>query len=224
MRLQILVISLSCSVDVPGRDGCGGATGSSKVHTEESIETCGAEVQKGNPPTERKIQRLFRREEVSKLIKKCNDFGAGGVSVAIGELADGLQVDLDKVPKKYAGLDGTEIAISESQERMAVVVDPKDVDEFMGYAAEENLEATKVAVVTEEPRLVLSWRGKKIVDLSRAFLDTNWCSSGDKSSCRYSKPQRQYPRKRRSDRCQREVDGDIKRSECVLTERSCGNV
>ena len=156
-----------------GRDGCGGATGSSKVHTEESIETCGAEVQKGNPPTERKIQRLFRREEVSKLIKKCNDFGAGGVSVAIGELADGLQVDLDKVPKKYAGLDGTEIAISESQERMAVVVDPKDVDEFMGYAAEENLEATKVAVVTEEPRLVLSWKGKKIVDLSRAFLDTN---------------------------------------------------
>ena len=156
-----------------GRDGCGGATGSSKVHTEESIETCGAEVQKGNAPTERKIQRLFRREEVSKLIKKCNDFGAGGVSVAIGELADGLQVDLDKVPKKYAGLDGTEIAISESQERMAVVVDPKDVDEFMGYAEEENLEATKVAVVTEEPRLVLSWRGKKIVDLSRAFLDTN---------------------------------------------------
>ena len=156
-----------------GRDGCGGATGSSKVHTEESIETCGAEVQKGNPPTERKIQRLFRREEVSKLIKKCNDFGAGGVSVAIGELADGLRVDLDKVPKKYAGLDGTEIAISESQERMAVVVDPKDVEEFMGYAAEENLEATKVAVVTEEPRLVLSWRGKEIVNLSRAFLDTN---------------------------------------------------
>ena len=156
-----------------GRDGCGGATGSSKVHTEEAIETCGAEVQKGNPPTERKIQRLFRREEVSRLIKKCNDFGAGGVSVAIGELADGLRVDLDKVPKKYAGLDGTEIAISESQERMAVVVDPKDVDEFMAYAKEENLEATKVAVVTEEPRLVLSWRGKEIVNLSRAFLDTN---------------------------------------------------
>ena len=156
-----------------GRDGCGGATGSSKVHTEESIETCGAEVQKGNPPTERKIQRLFRREEVSRLIKKCNDFGAGGVSVAIGELADGLVVDLDKVPKKYAGLDGTEIAISESQERMAVVVDPKDVDEFMKYASEENLEATKVAVVTEDPRLVLSWRGKEIVNLSRAFLDTN---------------------------------------------------
>ena len=156
-----------------GRDGCGGATGSSKVHTVESIETCGAEVQKGNPPTERKIQRLFRREEVSCLIKKCNDFGAGGVSVAIGELADGLRIELDKVPKKYAGLDGTEIAISESQERMAVVVDPKDVDQFMAYAAEENLEATKVAVVTEEPRLVLIWRGKEIVNLSRAFLNTN---------------------------------------------------
>ena len=156
-----------------GRDGCGGATGSSKVHTEESIETCGAEVQKGNPPTERKIQRLFRREEVSRLIKKCNDFGAGGVSVAIGELADGLRVELDKVPKKYAGLDGTEIAISESQERMAVVVDPKDVAEFMAYAKEENLEATEVAVVTEDPRLVLIWRGKEIVNLSRAFLDTN---------------------------------------------------
>ena len=156
-----------------GRDGCGGATGSSKVHTEESIETCGAEVQKGNPPTERKIQRLFRREEVSCLIKKCNDFGAGGVSVAIGELADGLRVDLDKVPKKYAGLDGTEIAISESQERMAVVVDPKDVAQFLAYAKEENLEAVEVAVVTEEPRLVLSWREKEIVNISRAFLDTN---------------------------------------------------
>jgi phosphoribosylformylglycinamidine synthase len=156
-----------------GRDGCGGATGSSKVHTESSIETCGAEVQKGNAPTERKIQRLFRREEVSKLIKKCNDFGAGGVSVAIGELADGLVVDLDKVPKKYAGLDGTELAISESQERMAVVVDPKDVDTFLGYAAEENLEAIAVAVVTKEPRLVLKWRGKEIVNISRAFLDTN---------------------------------------------------
>ena len=156
-----------------GRDGCGGATGSSKVHTEESIETCGAEVQKGNPPTERKIQRLFRREEVSRLIKKCNDFGAGGVSVAIGELADGLRVDLDKVPKKYAGLDGTEIAISESQERMAVVVDPGDAEAFLSYAREENLEATKVAVVTEEPRLVLVWRGREIVNIARAFLDTN---------------------------------------------------
>ena len=156
-----------------GRDGIGGATGSSKVHTEASIEVCGAEVQKGNAPTERKIQRLFRRAEVSKLIKKCNDFGAGGVSVAIGELAPGLQINLDKVPKKYAGLDGTEIAISESQERMAVVVDPKDVKEFMGYASEENLEAVEVAVVTEEPRLVLLWRGKEVVNISRAFLDTN---------------------------------------------------
>ncbi len=156
-----------------GRDGCGGATGSSKVHTEQSIETCGAEVQKGNAPTERKIQRLFRREEVSRLIKKCNDFGAGGVSVAIGELADGLTVDLDKVPKKYAGLDGTELAISESQERMAVVIEPGNAEEFLRYAAEENLEAVEVAAVTEEPRLVLRWRGRKIVDLKRAFLDTN---------------------------------------------------
>ena len=156
-----------------GRDGCGGATGSSKVHTEASIETCGAEVQKGNAPTERKIQRLFRRPEVTRLIRKCNDFGAGGVSVAIGELADGLVVDLDKVPKKYAGLDGTEIAISESQERMAVVVDAGDVDEFMKYAAEENLEAVCVAEVTESPRLVLKWRGKEIVNISRAFLNTN---------------------------------------------------
>ncbi|NCC43315.1 MAG: phosphoribosylformylglycinamidine synthase [Clostridia bacterium] len=156
-----------------GRDGIGGATGSSKVHTEASIEVCGAEVQKGNAPTERKIQRMFRREEVSSLIKKCNDFGAGGVSVAIGELAPGLQINLDKVPKKYAGLDGTEIAISESQERMAVVVDPKDVDEFLKYANEENLEAVVVAVVTEEPRLVLRWRDKEVVNISRAFLDTN---------------------------------------------------
>ena len=156
-----------------GRDGCGGATGSSKVHTETSIETCGAEVQKGNAPTERKIQRLFRRGEVSSIIKKCNDFGAGGVSVAIGELADGLVVDLDKVPKKYAGLDGTELAISESQERMAVVVSPDKVEEFLGYAAEENLEAVPVAVVTKEPRLVLKWRGREIVNIARAFLDTN---------------------------------------------------
>ena len=156
-----------------GRDGCGGATGSSKAHTVESLDTCGAEVQKGNAPTERKIQRLFRREEVAHLIKKCNDFGAGGVSVAIGELADGLRVNLDLVPKKYAGLDGTELAISESQERMAVVVDKKDVDTMLGYAAEENLEAVVVAEVTESPRLVLTWRGKEIVNLSRAFLDTN---------------------------------------------------
>lgn len=156
-----------------GRDGCGGATGSSKVHTTESIHTCGAEVQKGNAPTERKLQRLFRREEVSRLIKKCNDFGAGGVSVAIGELAEGLRIDLDKVPKKYAGLDGTELAISESQERMAIVVDKKDVEQMLAYAAEENLEAVEVAEVTTEPRLVLSWRGKVIVDIKRAFLDTN---------------------------------------------------
>ena len=156
-----------------GRDGIGGATGSSKAHNTESTSVCGAEVQKGNPPTERKIQRLFRREEVSYIIKKCNDFGAGGVSVAIGELADGLRVNLDKVPKKYAGLDGTEIAISESQERMAVVVAPEDVDQFLKYANEENLEAVEVAVVTEEPNLVLEWRGKEIVNLKRAFLDTN---------------------------------------------------
>ncbi len=156
-----------------GRDGCGGATGSSKVHTEDSIESCGAEVQKGNAPTERKIQRLFRRQEVSILIKKCNDFGAGGVSVAIGELADGLIIDLDKVPKKYAGLDGTELAISESQERMAVVIDPKDVEEFLAYAAQENLEAVPVAVVTSVPNLILKWGGKEIVNIKRAFLDTN---------------------------------------------------
>ena len=156
-----------------GRDGIGGATGSSKAHNTESTSVCGAEVQKGNAPTERKLQRLFRREEVSHIIKKCNDFGAGGVSVAIGELADGLRVELDKVPKKYAGLDGTEIAISESQERMAVVVAPQDVDQFLAYAREENLEATEVAVVTEDPRLVLVWRGKEIVNISRAFLDTN---------------------------------------------------
>ena len=156
-----------------GRDGIGGATGSSKAHNTESTAVCGAEVQKGNPPTERKIQRLFRREEVAHIIKKCNDFGAGGVSVAIGELADGLRVQLDKVPKKYAGLDGTELAISESQERMAVVVSPEDVETFLGYAKEENLEAVEVAVVTEEPRLVLEWRGKEVVNISRAFLDTN---------------------------------------------------
>ena len=156
-----------------GRDGIGGATGSSKAHNTQSTSVCGAEVQKGNAPTERKLQRLFRREEVSHIIKKCNDFGAGGVSVAIGELADGLRIELDKVPKKYAGLDGTEIAISESQERMAVVVAPEDVEQFLAYAKEENLEATEVAVVTEDPRLVLEWRGKEVVNISRAFLDTN---------------------------------------------------
>lgn len=156
-----------------GRDGCGGATGSSKVHTTESIHTCGAEVQKGNAPTERKIQRLFRRGEVSSIIKKCNDFGAGGVSVAIGELADGLRIDLDKVPKKYEGLDGTELSISESQERMAVVVEANDVEKMLAFAEEENLEAVVVAEVTKEPRLVMLWRGKEIVNIERAFLDTN---------------------------------------------------
>lgn len=156
-----------------GRDGIGGATGSSKAHTTKSIDVCGAEVQKGNAPTERKIQRLFRREEASLIIKKCNDFGAGGVSVAIGELADGLRVRLDKVPKKYAGLDGTELAISESQERMAVVVSKENVDKMLKLAEEENLEAVVVAEVTEEPRLVLLWRDKVIVNISRAFLDTN---------------------------------------------------
>ncbi|MGN0154120.1 MAG: phosphoribosylformylglycinamidine synthase, partial [Lachnospiraceae bacterium] len=156
-----------------GRDGIGGATGSSKKHTTQSIDTCGSEVQKGNPPTERKIQRLFRREEVASIIRKCNDFGAGGVSVAIGELADGLIIDLDKVPKKYAGLDGTEIAISESQERMAVVVDKADVEKMLGYCEEENLEAVVVAEVTENPRLIMSWRGKEIVNIARSFIDTN---------------------------------------------------
>ena len=156
-----------------GRDGIGGATGSSKAHNNASLTSCGAEVQKGNAPTERKLQRLFRRKEVSSIIKKCNDFGAGGVSVAIGELADGLDINLDLVPKKYAGLDGTELAISESQERMAVVVDKNDADLFLEYAASENLEAIKVAVVTRQPRLVLNWRGKKIVDISRDFLNTN---------------------------------------------------
>ncbi|MBP2653200.1 MAG: phosphoribosylformylglycinamidine synthase [Firmicutes bacterium] len=156
-----------------GRDGCGGATGSSKEHTEESLLTCGAEVQKGNPPTERKIQRLFRRPEVSNLIKRCNDFGAGGVSVAIGELTEGLVIDLDAVPKKYEGLDGTELAISESQERMAVVVAAEDALVFRQYAADENLEVTTVAKVTSDRRLKMMWRGRPIVDLSRDFLDTN---------------------------------------------------
>lgn len=156
-----------------GRDGIGGATGSSKAHNEESVIACGSEVQKGNPPVERKLQRLFRDEKVTTLIKRCNDFGAGGVSVAIGELADGLKIDLDKVPKKYEGLDGTELAISESQERMAVVVRASDVEKFIDYAHRENLEATAVAVVTEEKRLVMSWRGQVICDISRDFLNTN---------------------------------------------------
>ena len=156
-----------------GRDGCGGATGSSKEHTEGSQASCGAEVQKGNPPVERNIQRLFRRKEAATLIKRCNDFGAGGVSVAIGELADGLSIDLDKVPKKYEGLNGTELAISESQERMAVVISPNDEAQFLKYAAEENLEATRVAVVTDDRRVKMTWRGQTILDLSREFINTN---------------------------------------------------
>ncbi|MBQ5772417.1 MAG: phosphoribosylformylglycinamidine synthase, partial [Clostridia bacterium] len=156
-----------------GRDGCGGATGSSKSHTLQSLETCGAEVQKGNAPEERKLQRLFRNAEACRLIKRCNDFGAGGVSVAIGELADGLDIDLNAVPKKYDGLDGTELAISESQERMAVVVEAKDVDRFLALAASENLEATVVATVKEDARLTMTWNGVQIVDVSREFLNSN---------------------------------------------------
>ena len=156
-----------------GRDGCGGATGSSKSHTLQSLENCGAEVQKGNAPEERKLQRLFRNPEASRLIKRCNDFGAGGVSVAIGELADGLEINLNAVPKKYEGLDGTELAISESQERMAVVVEAKDAERFCQMADQENLEATIVAAVQAEPRLVMHWNGKPIVDISREFLNSN---------------------------------------------------
>ncbi len=165
-----------------GRDGCGGATGSSKEHDDKSIINCGAEVQKGNPPVERKIQRLFRNSKVSKLIKKCNDFGAGGVAVAIGELADGLVIDLDAVPKKYEGLDGTELAISESQERMAVLLNPKDLGTFISYATKENLEAIKVAEVTEQKRLVLQWKKKTIVDISREFLNTNGVKQNTKAT------------------------------------------
>ena len=178
-----------------GRDGCGGATGSSKAHTAQSIEVCGAEVQKGNPPTERKIQRLFRDESVARMIKRCNDFGAGGVSVAIGELADGLEIDLDKVPKKYEGLDGTELAISESQERMAVVLDPKDTEKFIAAAAKENLEATVVAVVAEEPRLKMKWRGKTIVNITRAFLDTNGVTQRAEAKIAAVRPEDNYREK-----------------------------
>ncbi len=169
-----------------GRDGCGGATGSSKSHTLESLESCGAEVQKGNAPEERKLQRLFRNPEASRLIKRCNDFGAGGVSVAVGELADGLEIDLDAVPKKYEGLDGTELAISESQERMAVVVEPNDVDAFCALAKKENLEATIVARVTEEARLKMMWNGKRIVDISRDFLNSNGAEKHIKVSLKSS--------------------------------------
>ena len=175
-----------------GRDGCGGATGSSKAHTMDSIETCGAEVQKGNPPTERKIQRLFRNKNVSTMIKRCNDFGAGGVCVAIGELADGLTVDLDMVTKKYDGLDGTELAISESQERMAVVLEPEDVQKFIAEADKENLEAAAVAVVTETPRLTMNWRGKTIVDLSREFLNTNGVTQVAQAYITAPEPEKNY--------------------------------
>ena len=170
-----------------GRDGCGGATGSSKAHNSESLTSCGAEVQKGNAPEERKIQRLFRNSEVTKLIKRCNDFGAGGVSVAIGELADGLEINLDKVPKKYEGLDGTELAISESQERMAVVISKKDVEKFQKLASSENIESTIVAKVTKEPRMKMYWRGKLIVDLSREFLNTN--GTVKKAEAKINKPE-----------------------------------
>lgn len=194
-----------------GRDGIGGATGSSKAHNTKSTALCGAEVQKGNPPTERKLQRLFKREEVAYLIKKCNDFGAGGVSVAIGELADGLRVNLDLVPKKYAGLDGTELAISESQERMAVVVSPQDIDKFLGYAREENLEATVVAEVTEEPRLRLDWRGKTIVDLSRAFLNTNGAHQETAVTVEIPKKEDDYLEKYASDKVAADLDrNDLK--------------
>ena len=171
-----------------GRDGCGGATGSSKSHTVSSIETCGAEVQKGNAPEERKLQRLFRNAEASRLIKRCNDFGAGGVSVAIGELADGLEIDLNAVPRKYDGLDGTELAISESQERMAVVVDPKDAEKFLELAAKENLQAKVVAKVKAEPRLTMIWNGKKIVDISREFLNSNGAEKHVRATEKREKP------------------------------------
>ena len=177
-----------------GRDGCGGATGSSKEHTEESLTSCGAEVQKGNPPTERKIQRLFRSPGVSRRIKRCNDFGAGGVAVAIGELADGLVIDLDAVKKKYAGLDGTELAISESQERMAVVLDKEDVEVFRAAAEKENLEATPVAEVTAEPRLIMKWRGKSIVAMNRSFLDTNGVQQHVRVSVRQPSETQRYLR------------------------------
>jgi len=176
-----------------GRDGIGGATGSSKAHDEKSVITCGSEVQKGNPPTERKIQRLFRNPDVSRLILRCNDFGAGGVSVAIGELADGLCIDLDAVPKKYEGLDGTELAISESQERMAVVIEEKDREIFLAYAAQENLEAVQVAVVTSEPRMVLKWRGSVIVDLPRSFINTNGAPSYAKARIHMPDMEKMYP-------------------------------
>ena len=196
-----------------GRDGCGGATGSSKAHNSLSLTSCGAEVQKGNAPEERKIQRLFRNPEVTKLIKRCNDFGAGGVSVAIGELADGLEINLDKVPKKYDGLDGTELAISESQERMAVVIESKDVEKFQKLASSENLETTVVATVTEEPRMKMYWRGKLIVDLSREFLNTN--GTVKKANAKIEKPQglEEYFAGAKKGNCYKTTGSDCKKVE-----------
>lgn len=204
-----------------GRDGCGGATGSSKEHTEESLAACGAEVQKGNPPAERNLQRLFRREEAARLIKRCNDFGAGGVSVAIGELAPGLLVNLDLVPKKYEGLNGTELAISESQERMAVLLDPADKAAFLKLAAAENLEATEVARVTDTGRFVMTWRGRTILDLSRAFIDTNGAgqeaTASVKSPAGYGEPARiQPPEEWLSDLCCCSKKGLIERFDSTI--------
>ena len=207
-----------------GRDGCGGATGSSKAHNSASLTSCGAEVQKGNAPEERKIQRLFRNSEVTKLIKRCNDFGAGGVSVAIGELADGLEINLDKVPKKYDGLDGTELAISESQERMAVVIESKDVEKFQKLASNENLETTVVATVTEEPRMKMYWRGKLIVDLSREFLNTN--GTVKSAEAKIEKPQglEEYFAGAKKGNCYKTTGSDCKKVERwkkVISDLNC---
>ena len=202
-----------------GRDGCGGATGSSKAHTSESLTTCGAEVQKGNAPEERKVQRLFRNSQVTKLIKRCNDFGAGGVSVAIGELADGLEIDLDKVPKKYEGLDGTELAISESQERMAVVVAKENADKLIRFAETENLEATIVAKVVEEPRVKMYWRGQLIVNIAREFLDTN----GDvkNATVQVTKPEEEkaYFKPEKVDDVKAKWEQTIRKFELLFTKR-----
>ncbi len=207
-----------------GRDGCGGATGSSKAHNSSSLTSCGAEVQKGNAPEERKIQRLFRNPEVTKLIKRCNDFGAGGVSVAIGELADGLEINLDKVPKKYDGLDGTELAISESQERMAVVIEEKDVEKFQKLASSENLETTVVATVTEEPRMKMYWRGKLIVDLSREFLNTN--GTVKSANAKIEKPQglEEYFEGAKKGNCYKTTGNDCAKAERwkkVISDLNC---
>ena len=207
-----------------GRDGCGGATGSSKAHNSASLTSCGAEVQKGNAPEERKIQRLFRNPEVTKLIKRCNDFGAGGVSVAIGELADGLEINLDKVPKKYDGLDGTELAISESQERMAVVIEAKDAEKFQKLASNENLETTVVATVTEEPRMKMYWRGKLIVDLSREFLNTNGTVKSAEAKIEKPKGLEEYFAGANKGNCYKTTGSDCKKAERwkkVISDLNC---